>query len=519
MLNPKRTYVSLRWIFALSVGALLSFLTLATGQILIAHEREVLEQETERRLLAQCRNLASLSSSPLLDEFPEFVLHPLIKDILDENAELAYAVVVDRDGRVRGDRELRSVDQVFVDRPTLIERPVDLPKGGGEAFRHDDEILEVSVPILYRDGSLLGRVHLGMRQEHLDRAIAAARRSTLHVVLGALVVGLLFAFLLTSRIVRPINQLTRGTEEIGRGNLDYRIDVKSRTEVGRLAHTFNEMTGRLKEAQKAMIEKERLNRDLEIAHEIEEKLLPRPNHRIPGYDVAGFHQSARVVGGDYYDLIPIDDEHVGITVADVAGKGIPGLVVMAMTSALLRTHAPSYRSPAEMLAELNTMLLPNMRRGMFITMFYGILHLPTGRFTFAGAGHNPLVHFRADTGLQSLVGTKGIPLGLYGAGRFAEKIANQSIVLAPGDGFLQYTDGVSEATNPEMEEFGIDGILETAREDCARTSREIVEGILERVRLFARGTPADDDITILAVKRAAAVVSETGALRAGGSRK
>ncbi|MFH1680025.1 MAG: SpoIIE family protein phosphatase, partial [Candidatus Eisenbacteria bacterium] len=481
MKSEKRMFISLKWIFAISVGALLSVLTLASGRIIIERERAVLEEETRRRLLAQCRNLASLSSSPLLDEYPEFVLHPLVKDILEENAELAYAVVVDREGRIRGDTDLRKVDQPFEDRPGLAAFAVDLPKESREAFRQDDEIIEVSVPILYRDGSLLGNVHLGMRKEHVNRVIADAQKSTLRVVFGALAVGLLFTVLLTSRIVRPINQLTRGTEEIGRGNLDYRIDVKSRTEVGRLASTFNEMTTRLKEAQKVLIERERLNRDLEIAHEIEEKLLPRPNLQVPGYDIAGFHQSARVVGGDYYDLIPIDEDHTGITVADVAGKGIPGLVVMAMTSALLRSHAPRHRSPAEMLSKLNAMLLPNMRRGMFITMFYGILHLPSGRFSFAGAGHNPLVHFRADTGLQSLVGTKGIPLGLYPEERFAGRIADQSIVLAPGDGFLQYTDGVSEATNPEFAEFGIDGLLEIARRECGRGSREIVEAVLEGV--------------------------------------
>ncbi|MBM3320651.1 MAG: SpoIIE family protein phosphatase [Candidatus Eisenbacteria bacterium] len=517
MAMEKRIFISLKWIFAISVGALLSVLTLASGRIIIEKEREVLEAETQRRLLAQCRNLASLSSSPLLDEFPEFVLHPLLKDILEENAELAHAVVVDREGRIRGDADLRRIDQPFEDRPGLSLLAVDLPKESRETFRHDEEILKVSVPVLYRDGALLGTVHLGMRKDHVRRAIADAQKNTFQVVLGALAIGLVFTIFLTSRIVRPINQLTRGTEEIGRGNLDYRIEVKSRTEVGRLARTFNEMTARLKEAQKAMIERERLNRDLEIAHEIEEKLLPRPNLEVPGYDVAGFHRSARVVGGDYYDLIPIDEEHVGITVADVAGKGIPGLVVMAMTSALLRSHAPRYRSPAEMLTVLNAMLLPNMRRGMFITMFYGILHLPTGRFVFAGAGHNPLVHFRADTGLQSLVGTKGIPLGLYSEGRFAERIANQSIVLQPGDGFLQYTDGVSEATNPALEEFGIDGLLSVARRECGHGSREIVEAILEEVRRFSEGAPAADDLTILAVKRAGGARARARAAREGAS--
>jgi serine phosphatase RsbU (regulator of sigma subunit) len=516
--SKTRSFISLKWIMGASVAALLSILTLASGRIILERERGVLEEETERRLLAQCRNLASLSSSPLLDEFPEFVLHPLIKDILGENAELAYAVVIDRNGRIRGDQDLRRIDQPYEERPGLAVLPVELSKDPSEVFRHDTEVIEVSVPVVYRDGSRIGSVRLGIRKEHVNQAIAAAQRSTLQVVLGALAAGLVFAVFLTSRIVRPINQLAKGTEEIGRGNLDYRIDVKSRTEVGRLAETFNEMTGRLKEAQKAMIERERLNRDLEIAHEIETKLLPRPNLEIPGYDIAGFHQSARVVGGDYYDLIPIDDEHVGVTVADVAGKGIPGLVVMAMTSALLRSHAARFRSPAEALTELNAMLLPSMRRGSFVTMFYGILHLPTGRLVFAGAGHNPLIHFRADSGLQSLVGTKGIPLGLYPGPRFTEKIENQTVTLGPGDGFIQYTDGVSEAVNPGLQEFGIEGLLRVARAECGRPSKEIVAAVLEEVGRFAAGVPAADDITVLAVKRAAAVPA-AAAGRTGTSRR
>jgi sigma-B regulation protein RsbU (phosphoserine phosphatase) len=110
-----------------------------------------------------------------------------------------------------------------------------------------------------------------------------------------------------------------------------------------------------------------------------------------------------------------------------------------MTSALLRSHAPSYRSPSELLVDLNAMLLPNMKRGMFITMFYGILHLPSGRFTFAGAGHNPLIHFRGDTGLQTLVGTRGIPLGLYPSKRFSEEPEHR----APADDGFLHTDGVN----------------------------------------------------------------------------
>ena len=502
MQQKKRTIVSLQVIFAVSVGLLLSALTLATGRIIIEKERGVLEEETRRRLLAQCRSLASLSASPLLDEFPEFVLHPLIKGILAENDELAYAVIVDGNGKIRGDRYLRNVDQPFEDRPSLTALSAEKYHEGEERFRQDTDILEVSVPIVYHDGSRLGQVYLGMRTAYVHQAIAAARLSTLRVVLGALALGLVLTVFLVSRIVRPINKVTKGAEEIGLGNLDYRIDVKSRTEIGRLADTVNEMARGLKKAQKELVENERFERELEIAREIEEKLLPRPNLELPGYDLAGFHESAQTVGGDYYDLIPIDGEHVGITVADVAGKGVPGLVVMAMTSALLRTHAPRHRSPAEMLTRLNDMLAPNMRRGMFITMFYGVLHLPTGRFTFAGAGHNPLILFRHGSDSLETHVTGGIPLGLFPDRRFADRIRDQEVRLEGGDGILQYTDGVNEAANGEMEEFGVDGLREAALRGSGASAREMVAGIVDEVRRFADGEPQHDDITVFALKRA-----------------
>ena len=502
MKEKRRAYISLKWVFAGSVMILLTVLSLATARIIIEREKDVLELETQRRLLAQCRNLASLSSSALLDEFPEFILHPIIKDLLEENPELSYAFVVDHAELFRGHPDLHKVDQPFEDRTTLAPIRVDLRKDEEEIFRMDGTILDVSVPVRIRDGSILGRAYLGIETEHLAGVLREAEWSTLRVLLITLAIGLIFTLFLVSRIVKPIHLLTRGTEEIGRGNLDYKIHVKSRNEIGILARTFNEMTSRLGEAQKQLVEKERLNRELEIAHEIEEKLLPRPNLQLPGYDVSGFHQSAQTVGGDYYDLIPIDDEHAGITVADVAGKGIPGLVVMAMTSALLRSHAPHYLSPAELLTDLNAMLRPNMRRGMFITMFYGILHMPSGRLTFAGAGHNPLIHFRREGGLQELLSTKGIPLGLFSEKRFADRIRNQSIVLEPGDGFVQYTDGVSEAINREMEEFGIDNMLGIVRNKYGRTSRDLVDSVVAGIREFADGVAPSDDITVFCVKRA-----------------
>ncbi len=510
--RQERTF-SLQLIFALSVMTLITVLTGTAAKIILDREKVFLEAETERRLLAQCRSLASLSAAPLLDEFPEFVLTPLIKDILSENSEIAYAVVVDPNGKIRGADDLRDVETDYKKRAGLTPREVTLAHSDGETFHHDDEVMEVSVPIRYSDGSVLGSVYLGMRKSHVNSVIDEARHSTIKVMSVAALVGILFSYILVSRIVSPINLLTKGSEAIGRGNLDYKIHVKSRTEIGRLARQFNEMTTRLKGAQEELVEQERLGKEIEIAQEIEERLLPRPNLAIQGYDAYGFHQSAQKVGGDYYDVIPLDDEHVGITVADVSGKGIPGLVVMAMTSALLRTHGPRFDTPSETLIALNRMLCPSMRRGTFITMFYGILHLQSGTLRFSGAGHNPLIHFNAKSGLQSLMRTTGVPLGIFAGKRFDDRVEDQTIVLGPGDGIVQYTDGVNEATNENLQEFGMDSLLDVIRNGYDRNSQDLIESVVERIRQFTDGMTQSDDITLLVLKRASTTADEKTSVR------
>lgn len=510
--REKKTF-SLTLLFALSVMLLLTGVTLFSARIILDREQEFLEAEAERRILAQCRSLASLSAAPLLDEFPEFVLTPLIKDIVNENEEIAYTYVVDPNGKIRGSGDIRDVANDFEDNPALIERNVTIVTRQGEQFRSTSNVVEVSVPIRYSDGTNLGRVYLAMQMSHIQSVIDEASRQTIKIVAISLLIGLLVTYLLVSNITRPINLLTKGSEEIAKGNLDHKIKVKSRTEIGRLAWQFNEMTSQLKVAQDDLVEKERLGKELEIASEIEDRLLPKPNLAIPGYDITGFHQSAQQVGGDYYDVIPLDEEHVGITVADVAGKGIPGLVVMAMTSALLRTHGPRYKTPSETLIELNRMLQPNMRRGMFITMFYGILHLPSGRLAFAGAGHNPLIHFRRESGLQSLMKTTGVPLGLFTGPRFDERVKDQTIVLGAGDGIVQYTDGVNEAVNQSLEEFGLDSLVQIVAQECGRSTRDLVDSVVEGVFEFAEGTAQFDDITLLSIKRKEPSVESRNTIR------
>jgi serine phosphatase RsbU (regulator of sigma subunit) len=508
----ERRTTSLRTVVTLAISLLVLVVTVGTGLLFVRHERETLEDELGRRLLAQGRNVASLASKPLLEDYPEFTLHPLVKKLRAENTDWSYLVVIDKRGLVKGTETMAFVDSPYQETPGLAPSQAPVSLGQGEEFSEGAEVFQVKIPVRFQDGSLVGHVFLGLSKAHVDAVVAGAVRTTAAVTGAVLLLGLALSTVIASSVVKPVKALTAGAEEIGRGNLAHRIDARSRTELGALARTFNDMAGRLEIAHREMVEKERIRRELEIAHEIEEKLLPSSETRIPGWELATFHRSAEEVGGDYYDIVPLGKERYGIAIGDVAGKGIPGLVVMAMAGALLRSHAGEHTSPSRLLAQLNDRIAPSMKRGMFITLFYGVLDARRGTFTFANAGHNPLLYYSTANSVCLPVKTTGMPLGLVRGERFEGKLADQTIEVEAGDILLLCTDGVNEAANSQEEEFGVDRIVErigVAGE--ARTQADaVVKALSSDVAQFAAGARQSDDITILAMRRVS-VAAPSGA--------
>lgn len=505
--------MSLRSVVTLAISFLVLVVTVGTGLLFVRHERRTLEDELGRRLLAQGRNVASLAAKPLLEDYPEFTLHPLVKKLRAENTDWSYLVVIDERGLVKGTETMTSVDSPYQETPGLVPKQAPLALEEGEDFSEGAAVYQVKIPVRFQDGSLVGHVFLGLSKAHVDAVVAGAVQTTAAVMGAVLLLGLALSSVIASSVVKPVKALTAGAEEIGRGNLAHRIDARSRTELGTLARTFNDMAGRLEIAQREMVEKERIRRELEIAHEVEEKLLPSSETRIPGWELATFHRSAEEVGGDYYDIVPLGKERYGIAIGDVAGKGIPGLVVMAMAGALLRSHAPEHTSPSRLLAQLNDRIAPSMKRGMFITLFYGILDARRGTFTFANAGHNPLLYYSTANSVCLPVKTTGMPLGLVRGERFEGKLADQTIEVEAGDILLQCTDGVNEAANANEEEFGVDRIVErVGRAGEAGTQADaVVKALSNDVAQFAAGKRQSDDITVVALRRLSVAGAHTAA--------
>jgi sigma-B regulation protein RsbU (phosphoserine phosphatase) len=241
--------------------------------------------------------------------------------------------------------------------------------------------------------------------------------------------------------------------------------------------------------QQERSEREEMSREANEARKIQEALLPRSSPYIPGFVVTGLSTPAGAVGGDWYDFIPFDDGRWGLVLADVSGKGMAAALLMSATRGMLRSLAEAACSPSEVLTKLNQLLVNDFPSGRFVTMIYAVLDPVTWTLTFASAGHlRPLLI--ENSAARFLDTERGLPLGI-GPGGYSEA----EVQLAPGSRLLLYSDGITEATNPEEDEYGAERL-----EKHFRRSDASAESILTDVRTFANGAGLHDDATVILLK-------------------
>ena len=251
----------------------------------------------------------------------------------------------------------------------------------------------------------------------------------------------------------------------------------------------------LKAAQAQIIEKEKLERELQLAAQIQLSILPRTLPAIKGYTFGAQIVPARHVGGDLYDFIPLNDDVMAIVIGDVSDKGVPAAIFMAQTHALIRAEARQNRSPRETLERVNQYLLEMNASGLFVTVLYGLLNRVTHEFQYARAGHElPIVRL-ADGTLVTPPQGEGAPLGIFDFVLLDE----EKIKLPPGSTMLLLTDGVTEAFNPEREQFGIERIHAFMRAHPQATAQELCDDMLNHIAAYRSTAPVHDDITVVAV--------------------
>ena len=358
-------------------------------------------------------------------------------------------------------------------------------------------------PIVYQ-GSDVAFVIVFLSADSIDELEDQLTSGAIRNVFLALLVGIPIVLLAGWILTGPIRILKRDMETVAEGDLDHQSSVRTSDELGSLAAAFNRMTHQLADAQEAELRQLSLERDLSIANRIQGSLLPDSVPELTGYELGVHYVSAKEVGGDYYDFIPLEGGRIGIVVADVSGKGIPGSLVMTMTRSLVRMAAHAHPRVSDVLARVNENLSRDMTRGMFVTLIYFDFTPETGKLSVGRAGHNPAYLFQAARGSIGQIQPSGIALGMDKGPLFEESLKVGTFSLEVGDFLVLYTDGVVEAMDVAGNEYTTErfvAVLEAVREYDAQT---IVETIVADLAEHTAGADPSDDVTLVILKRVSA---------------
>ena len=244
-----------------------------------------------------------------------------------------------------------------------------------------------------------------------------------------------------------------------------------------------------------LIEKKRLEGQLEVARQVQLELLPARDPELEGYDISAYNYPTEEVSGDYYDWVKIFDDQIGLVIADVSGKGVPAALLMAFLRASLRAATHIGYSPHVSMAKVNYLLWESIERNQFVTAFYGILDATNKTLSYTNAGHNPPLLLDKD-GNAKFIDKGSLPLGMFRETRYHEYY----LTTEPGDVLLLYTDGVTEAQNSQGEEFGRARLAEAARANQQLSARDLITAVKDEVMEWTDGIGATDDVTFFVIK-------------------
>lgn len=459
-----------------------------TGQVIAKFEdimiKESIEQNTKVELNAYYKRIAAE-----LNKYDVNILCVSIRDPKDRK----QAIFSSFDGYGESD---------FDSEPTQVVSGVEIKSG---FFLRNIDGTRVSIPTFKFESEILDagkRVGYSVIYISFQNVKEATDRITkIAVVVAAFgaIIGLGVAWVFARSLSEPLLRLVRDIQIVAEGDLDHKTKARSRDEIGVLALTFNKMTENLRYQKD--LEADAVTRDIELSHakDIQQRLLPRNIPNLKGFEFHQIYISAKEVGGDYYDIMPVDDSNIALLVADVSGKGIPGSMVMAETRTILRIIRTHFLSTKKVMTYANRHLAEDIKPGMFVTMMYCILNLKDKTMLVSSAGHNPLMIQRA-TGEFIKLNPKGIALGFDKGPIFERVIAEQKIQLMQGDRVVMYTDGVVESMNPNREEYGEDRLEEFVQRNSKLSSKGFVDKLMADVHSHQGAAEQHDDITILTFK-------------------
>ena len=498
--------VSLRWKVTLAATFIFSAILVSSSWKIYNDQEDDIRGQILMQSLSTAQQLSKNAWGHIINK-DDLELASLAKNAAKDNELIQETIIVDNQNKIYGHSNPYMIfeqyspppKQVpFVTRKDYTVARFSLPNG--------EEVYQITTPI-YIEGeassqNILGSIIVRIPGMKIQTAVKQSRDDILLFVSIIFMFGNIGILFLVYILMMPFKKLAAWVRGIGEGTLEDSFMIDSDDDLGEIAEAFNDMASKFRFAQSELVEKEKLQQEIEVAKEIQHMLLPRAFPEVEGYEIASFYKAAKEVGGDYFDFVWVDKDILGIAIADVSGKGVPGSLVMTMIRTALRLEARGNKSSSDVLVKVNEFVSDDIKKGMFITMFYLILDSRNRIVNYSSAGHNPVILYRSTTRKSYYLNPEGFPVGISVGDEslFEKSIMTDSMRLIKGDFLIAYTDGVTEAMNPDREQYGEERFLDAIRRHGNKSVKEFVKAIQGEISEFTRGHPQNDDITLLAIQ-------------------
>lgn len=503
-----RVIFSLRYKFSLAMILLTAAVVLSITRMFMQDEITIMTRAVEDYASRETWHLANIAQDALSTQ-NDLAVGVAVDNIMASGVQREakrYIHVVDAAGTV-----IKSSDSAL--NGTLLSDPVT-----AEAMKYTDRatarkislpdpnekggtIFDFALPVFHRTNPdlRLATIRLGFSDLMIRKQIERIQKLTLYITIGFIAMSVVLALILAQITTGPLKKLSSGVSIIGTGNLDHKIQVRSRDEIGQLAAEFNLMTTELKESRGKEIENALMQEQLEVAKEIQEGLNPMGFYNKRGVQIKGYTRAAKGVGGDYFDYKDIDENRVGALISDVSGKGIPASLVMVMirTVFVAALHSERRIHCSEVLSYINRSLSADFAIDKFATLLFMIFDRQSGMLEFSNAGHGPVFCYRAASNRCSVTKLDGVPIGIMEESEYEQG----KIPLNAGDIVVMYTDGITEMRNESKEEYGRARLQQLIIENNHLNADALTQMIVEDVDSFKGEANQHDDMTVLVMKR------------------
>ncbi|MBD3360788.1 SpoIIE family protein phosphatase [Candidatus Peregrinibacteria bacterium] len=451
-----------------------------------------------------------------------------MQDIFEQNDDIALVEIVSYEGEVLYDSEI-DVDKKYQGEPRMIEDSFTLRQIQSEHVSirtFDGEILYLKTDekgnTIYVDenenrieplesGSLINFIVVpanerysivyGLDYHNLFERIEAMTMRIVYLAIFGVMLGMIMSFIMARQVTKPVSKLVKGAEKIATGDFKTRVYIKTRDELGFLGKAFNKMAVDLEASVEAKLYKERVARELELAAQIQNQLVPDESQipKVEGLDIAAGLIPAEEMGGDMYDFLCLNDERMLMYLGDVTGHGVPAGIVGSIASAVFFGYCAEI-DLKKLIIDVNRVLKAKTMTNMFMTLCLMEWSVPNKRFRYVSAGHEQLIHYKAAEGKAELTPAGGIALGMLPDVSAHVKV--EEVNLEPGDFIIVYSDGIPEAWRSKNENYGIKRFMRSVEKwGNAKNSNEMKGGILADLKEFTGDYKQMDDITLVVIKR------------------